>query len=556
MIPAFCGYGAGAGWTSSQNRREGKPRPSQEKSEHMARQEGPELVIGLVAPIGVDLDVVENAIENALATVNYTVKRIGLIRELTSAWAKWQQRIPDRPLDERYRLRMDAGDGFRELLDRGDALALFGMARIRLMRQCESEQTEKPIPRCAYLLRSLKTQEEVERLRETYRDNCIIVSAYSPKKLRTDHLAGRIAASRSDADTQRHAPSALNLMLRDEKDAAKKLGQDVRNTFPKADLFVNVSNKAQTRRVVTDFIHAIFGHPVKTPTRLEYGMFHAFGSALRSSAGRQVGAAITDDFGEVVALGTNEVAKAHGGQYWPEDGQDSDHRDYTRPNYNKVMMSHILADIFARLRFEGWLSEEYAAKDIPQLLDLAEGKLLKKLSSSEDTQHPPSLMDRALLLNIIEFLRAVHAEMAALMSAVRVGVSVRGCTLYSTTFPCHECARHIVAAGIKKVVFIEPYPKSRATELYDDSIEIDGSTDNDHVAFEAFVGVAPRQYPRLFLMSDRISREKWQKEKKSQVPRFAGHSNVYVGREREQVSLLEGLLSAKNLSGLIEGSNQ
>jgi deoxycytidylate deaminase len=49
----------------------------------------------------------------------------------------------------------------------------------------------------------------------------------------------------------------------------------------------------------------------------------------------------------------------------------------------------------------------------------------------------------------------------------------RDLVLFSTTFPCHMCARHIVSAGIKRVVFLEPYPKSYAEELYADSITFD-----------------------------------------------------------------------------------
>ena len=44
-----------------------------------------------------------------------------------------------------------------------------------------------------------------------------------------------------------------------------------------------------------------------------------------------------------------------------------------------------------------------------------------------------------------------HAEMEALLSCARSGVSTRGATLYSTTFPCHNCAKHIIAAGVARV---------------------------------------------------------------------------------------------------------
>lgn len=56
----------------------------------------------------------------------------------------------------------------------------------------------------------------------------------------------------------------------------------------------------------------------------------------------------------------------------------------------------------------------------------------------------------------------MHAEMFAITDAARRGLSVRDATLYCTTFPCHMCARHIIASGIRKVVYIEPYPKSMA----------------------------------------------------------------------------------------------
>jgi hypothetical protein len=67
------------------------------------------------------------------------------------------------------------------------------------------------------------------------------------------------------------------------------------------------------------------------------------------------------------------------------------------------------------------------------------------------------------------------------------------------------CARHIVAAGIDEVQFIEPYPKSRARRLHPDAITPDPiewippSQNGDKVLFRPFVGVAPRLYRRAFL---------------------------------------------------------
>jgi deoxycytidylate deaminase len=75
--------------------------------------------------------------------------------------------------------------------------------------------------------------------------------------------------------------------------------------------------------------------------------------------------------------------------------------------------------------------------------------------------------------DLLEFSRAVHAEMEAIISAARKGVTTVGAKLFVTTFPCHYCARAIVAAGIDEVQYVEPYPKSQALALHADSITVD-----------------------------------------------------------------------------------
>ena len=67
-----------------------------------------------------------------------------------------------------------------------------------------------------------------------------------------------------------------------------------------------------------------------------------------------------------------------------------------------------------------------------------------------------------------------------------------------TTFPCHLCAKHIVASGIQRVVYLEPYPKSYAAELHRGSIQVDPAEQTHRVVFEAFMGVSPYRYRDLF----------------------------------------------------------
>lgn len=217
-------------------------------------------------------------------------------------------------------------------------------------------------------------------------------------------------------------------------------------------------------------------------------MHDAFSASLRSAClSRQVGAALVDINGTVVATGSNEVPKAGGGVYGESfDGHTHDHRCAFRKlneapycgntrHQNKIVQSLI--------------------EEVPEL----------KNASGERLLQLPDQIKKSGVGDLLEFSRAVHAEMDALFSAARSGVPTAGTRLFVTTYPCHYCARHIVSAGVDEVQFIEPYPKSQATVLHSDSITTDSknwiapSRGGDRVLFRPFVGVAPRMYRRAFL---------------------------------------------------------
>lgn len=49
-----------------------------------------------------------------------------------------------------------------------------------------------------------------------------------------------------------------------------------------------------------------------------------------------------------------------------------------------------------------------------------------------------------------------HAERNAIYNAARIGVSVKGCRIYSSLFPCIDCARAIVQSGISEIITYAP----------------------------------------------------------------------------------------------------
>lgn len=59
----------------------------------------------------------------------------------------------------------------------------------------------------------------------------------------------------------------------------------------------------------------------------------------------------------------------------------------------------------------------------------------------------------------------LHAESNAILKCAKYGKATNGSTLYITHSPCIECAKLIIQAGIKRVVYLEDYRKSDGLEL-------------------------------------------------------------------------------------------
>jgi dCMP deaminase len=64
-----------------------------------------------------------------------------------------------------------------------------------------------------------------------------------------------------------------------------------------------------------------------------------------------------------------------------------------------------------------------------------------------------------------ELCRGIHAEQNAIAQAAYSGISVRDGTLYSSSQPCILCAKLLINAGIKKIIFKGDYPDELAMEI-------------------------------------------------------------------------------------------
>lgn len=74
----------------------------------------------------------------------------------------------------------------------------------------------------------------------------------------------------------------------------------------------------------------------------------------------------------------------------------------------------------------------------------------------------------------------LHAEANAITKVAKSGNSSQGATLFVTTSPCIECAKLIIQAGIKRVVFADNYRCSDGVELLKKAkIEVVNFTENE-----------------------------------------------------------------------------
>lgn len=64
-----------------------------------------------------------------------------------------------------------------------------------------------------------------------------------------------------------------------------------------------------------------------------------------------------------------------------------------------------------------------------------------------------------------EYCFAVHAEQNALAQAAKLGISTKDATLYCTHRPCSICAKMIINAGIKRIVYQKDYDDDFASVL-------------------------------------------------------------------------------------------
>ena len=67
-----------------------------------------------------------------------------------------------------------------------------------------------------------------------------------------------------------------------------------------------------------------------------------------------------------------------------------------------------------------------------------------------------------------ELCRGLHAEQNAIIQAAYHGVSIRGAHLYCTNLPCIICAKMLINAGVRRIIYLEGYSDTLTREMLDE----------------------------------------------------------------------------------------
>jgi deoxycytidylate deaminase len=176
----------------------------------------------------------------------------------------------------------------------------------------------------AYILDSIRHSAEVNLLRQVYGDAFVLIGVVCDQSKREQRLHQKY----EDGD----AGNARKFVERDNEDPDRQHGQHVADAFHLSDFFLDntvdreiTSSRAwKANEDLSRLVKIVTGSHLERPRLPETAMYHAFSTEMQSACpSRQVGAALVDRNGNIVATRANEVPRAGGGVYGESAGQEA-----------------------------------------------------------------------------------------------------------------------------------------------------------------------------------------------------------------------------------------
>ncbi len=453
-----------------------------------------EIIIGIVAPLGVARNEFIKKLKKSLGKLECQVEMIGITENIIGI-----EQESNFPKSLIYFLKMQI---FNDERDKNGA-GYFAGKVIELIQKKRNEKTDKKI--MVYIVDQLKNTAEYEVLSFVYGLNYVQISLFSNETERDKSLRNKLSNDGSSDGYENISITLENnrkieanniaeylkqykneilpdashrLIEKDFKDSSceyeeNRTGQQVSKLFHMSHYFFNLdSNKTYISDEIDKLVNLLSGKYQDYPTQDEFGMCLAYHASVRSNfpGKRHIGAAIFSPEGEVISIASVRAPS---------------------------QLSNPTLD--AQLSVEDGYHHYY--KKIKEWQKLLEEKYTNENSDSSEVLKFKEISN--FIKDTLDFHPCTHAEVAAIIDAAKLGVSVRGSTMYTTTFPCHLCAKEIINAHIERVVYLEAYPKSKNKELYPNLIDFDPKNKTNLISFEFFSGVGPKRYSYVYSLKNK-----------------------------------------------------
>ena len=296
-----------------------------------------------------------------------------------------------------------------------------------------------------FVIESIRNPAEIKFYRDKYPE-FILIGVFADYEVRWDRVKENYRGSKDSFDVDEQ---------KDQGSFEPSYGQRISDCFFESDLILSNNdliscdspNEAysEMKAKIKGYLMALADPAHSNPTLKETLMAAAYTSGRRSRClKRKVGAVIADKYDRIISSGFNgvpyglkECSVAFGSCY----------RDRKR---------------------------DAVGRKISEALEIGESaKTISVIKSN---------------VKLLELCRALHGEESAILNLVGRGVDLTDSTIYVTTYPCNLCANKIVQAGIKHVVYFEPYPVEEAKKIFKDA----------NVDAEPFEGVTFRAFFKFY----------------------------------------------------------
>ncbi|KTC79083.1 cytidine/deoxycytidylate deaminase [Legionella cherrii] len=484
-----------------------------------------EIVVGIASPLGTNRENFIEELEREFKRKGYCVKKISLTKDTFEIDCKNSESF-------KYYLKMQLCNNIRSQVTKGFFAFLACLYISKYRKLFKKEQIKR-----VYIIDQIKNVTEYEILSHVYGLNYIQVSLFSNEIERDREL--KIKFSKDiyritelppiNIDPQNKYSEIFtanfkkiinklteeiidnynlevlpdvthNLMRKDFEDfyltneSNKKSGQQIAKLFHKSHYYFNLDlPKVNIKLELKKFIKQILGEYDEYPSQDEFGMNLAYQVSVRSNfpGDRHVGAAIISIQGEVLSVASIRA---------PSKSSNTNLSDQLKvtDGYN-----------IYKKKIENWTK---------QLKEATNNEYKDIIKFLEDT---------------LDFHPCTHAEIAAIIDAAKIGVSVKGSILYSTTFPCHLCAKEIINSGISRVVYLEAYPKSKNQELYPNSLDINPKNRTELIPFDFYYGIGPKRFIYAYSLKNKSNEDYYPPLMRYENPRY------YVEKEKDVIEYVK-----------------